>query len=124
MQCGTRFQQTEQRRCGNSERIPQCETRFQVSEAGAGSGPSGETSGPRITNQVTKARALEIEEQQGYKVGRKQLRELKEQVTDEWLPRAFAIRRDTRVWIDTANSWLVIALSRMSRSRRANLGGC
>ncbi|MHA6897275.1 recombination-associated protein RdgC [Ralstonia pseudosolanacearum] len=61
-----------------------------------------------VINQVTKARALEVEEQQGFKPGRKQLRELKEQVTDELLPRAFAIRRDTRVWIDTANGWLVI----------------
>jgi recombination associated protein RdgC len=61
-----------------------------------------------VVNQVTKARALEIEEQQGFKAGRKQLRELKEQVTDELLPRAFSIRRDTRVWIDTANGWLVI----------------
>lgn len=61
-----------------------------------------------VVNQVTKARALEVEEQRGFKLGRKQLRELKEQVTDELLPRAFTIRRDTRVWIDTANGWLVI----------------
>jgi len=61
-----------------------------------------------VVNQVTKARALEIEEQQGFKPGRKQLRELKEQVTDELLPRAFSIRRDTRVWIDPVNGWLVI----------------
>jgi recombination associated protein RdgC len=57
---------------------------------------------------VTKARAAELEEQQGFKPGRKQMRELKEQVTDELLPRAFSIRRDTRVWIDCRNGWLVI----------------
>jgi recombination associated protein RdgC len=61
-----------------------------------------------VVNQVSKARALELEEQQGFKPGRKQLRELKEQVTDELLPRAFSIRRDTRVWIDTAHGWLII----------------
>ena len=61
-----------------------------------------------VVNQVTKARALELEDQQGFKPGRKQMRELKEQVTDELLPRAFSIRRDTRVWIDTVNGWLVI----------------
>ena len=61
-----------------------------------------------VVTQVTKARALEIEEQQGFKPGRKQLRELKEQVTDELLPRAFSIRRDTRVWIDPVNGWLAI----------------
>ena len=61
-----------------------------------------------VVTQVTKARALEVEEQQGFKLGRKQMRELKEQITDELLPRAFSIRRDTRVWIVTANGWLVI----------------
>lgn len=61
-----------------------------------------------VVNQVTKARAAEIEEQQGYKPGRKQMKELKEQVTEELLPRAFSIRRDTRVWIDPDNGWLAI----------------
>ncbi|WP_420996447.1 recombination-associated protein RdgC [Cupriavidus sp. 30B13] len=61
-----------------------------------------------VVNQVTKARAAEIEEQQGFKPGRKQMRELKEQVTEELLPRAFSIRRDTRVWIDPVNGWLAI----------------
>jgi recombination associated protein RdgC len=61
-----------------------------------------------VVNQITKDRAAEVEDQQGFKLGRKQLRELKEQVTDELRPRAFSIRRDTRVWIDTVNGWLVI----------------
>jgi recombination associated protein RdgC len=61
-----------------------------------------------VINQVTKARAVELEEQQGFKPGRKQMKELKEQVTDELLPRAFSIQRSTRVWIDPVNGWLVI----------------
>jgi len=61
-----------------------------------------------VITQFTKIRAQELEEQQGFKPGRKQMRELKEQVTDELLPRAFSICRDTRVWIDTVNGWLVI----------------
>ena len=61
-----------------------------------------------VINQVTKARAAELEEQQGFKPGRKQMKELKEQVTEELLPRAFSIRRSTRVWIDPVNGWLVI----------------
>ncbi|ODV41459.1 recombination-associated protein RdgC [Cupriavidus sp. UYMMa02A] len=61
-----------------------------------------------VVNQVTKRAAPEIEEQQGYKPGRKQIKELKEQVTEELLPRAFSIRRDTRVWIDPDNGWLAI----------------
>src|SRR5690554_444563 len=61
-----------------------------------------------VINQFTKARAQEIEEQQGYKPGRKQMREIKENVTEELLPKAFSIYRDTRVWIDTRNHWLVV----------------
>jgi len=61
-----------------------------------------------VINQVSKARAAEMEEQQGFKPGRKQMKELKEQVTDELLPRAFSIQSSTRVWIDPVNGWLVV----------------
>ncbi|MGH8807586.1 MAG: recombination-associated protein RdgC [Noviherbaspirillum sp.] len=61
-----------------------------------------------VIKQVTKARAAELEEQQGFKPGRKQMKELKEQVTDELLPRAFSVQRSTRVWIDPVNGWLVV----------------
>ncbi|RJG08167.1 recombination-associated protein RdgC [Noviherbaspirillum cavernae] len=61
-----------------------------------------------VINQVCKARAAELEEQQGFKPGRKQMKELKEQVTDELLPRAFSIRRNTSVWIDPVHGWLVV----------------
>ena len=61
-----------------------------------------------VINQVSKAKAVEIEEQQGFKPGRKQLREIKEQVTDALLPRAFSINRATRVWLDPVNGWLIV----------------
>ena len=61
-----------------------------------------------VINQVAKAKAIEIEEQQGFKPGRKQMREIKEEVTDTLLPRAFSINRSTRAWIDPVNGWLVI----------------
>lgn len=61
-----------------------------------------------VINQVAKAKAIEIEEQQGFKPGRKQMRDIKEQVADELKPRAFSVRRNTRVWIDPINGWLVI----------------
>src|SRR5690625_2328698 len=69
-----------------------------------------------VINQFTKVRAQEIEEQQGYKPGRKQMREIKEDVTDELLPKAFSIYRDTRVWIDTRNHWLVIDAAAAAKS--------
>lgn len=61
-----------------------------------------------VVNQVAKERALEIEELQGYKPGRKQMKEIKERVVDELLPKALTVYRDTRVWIDPVNLWLVI----------------
>ncbi|MES2935185.1 MAG: recombination-associated protein RdgC [Pseudomonadota bacterium] len=61
-----------------------------------------------VINQVTKSKAAELEEQQGFKPGRKQMKDLKEQVTDELLPRAFSIQRKTWTWIDPVNGWLVI----------------
>lgn len=61
-----------------------------------------------VINQFCKAKTAELEEQQGFKPGRKQMRDLKEQVTDELLPRAFSIRRDTWAWIDPVNGWLVV----------------
>ena len=61
-----------------------------------------------IVTQFANERAAELEEQQGYKLGRKQMRELKEQITDELLPRAFVRRRVTYAWIDPVNGWLVI----------------
>ena len=69
-----------------------------------------------VVNQTARARAQEIEEQQGYKPGRKQMKEIKERVTDELLPRAFSIYRDTRVWIDTKNHWLVIDAAAAAKS--------
>jgi recombination associated protein RdgC len=69
-----------------------------------------------VINQVAKARAAEIEEQQGFKLGRKQMRELKDQVTEELRPRAFSIVRDTRVWIDPVHGWLAIDAAAPAKS--------
>ena len=69
-----------------------------------------------MVNQVSKAKAAGIEEQQGFKPGRKQMKEIKEQVTDELLPRAFTIRSDTRVWIDPVNGWLVVDAGTAARA--------
>ena len=69
-----------------------------------------------VINQFAKARAIEAEEQQGYKPGRKQLKEIKEAVTDELLPRAFAIRRKTCAWIDPVGEWLVIDAASLAKA--------
>jgi recombination associated protein RdgC len=69
-----------------------------------------------IINQVTKAKAAELEEQQGFAPGRKAMKDLKERVIEELLPRAFAIKRSTWVWIDTKNGWLIIDSSSPSKA--------
>lgn len=61
-----------------------------------------------VINQVTRARAQEVEEKQGYKPGRREMRELKDAVTNELLPRAFPVQRDTRVWIDPVAGRIVV----------------
>ncbi len=61
-----------------------------------------------IVNQIAKDKAREMEDQQGYAPGRKQLRDIKERVTTELLPRAFSRRKLVRAWVDTANRWLVV----------------
>ncbi len=61
-----------------------------------------------VVNQFSRARALEIEEQQGYKPGRKQMKEIKEQMTMELLPRAFVLQSLTFAWFDMENHRFVI----------------
>ncbi|MYM29496.1 recombination associated protein RdgC [Duganella sacchari] len=61
-----------------------------------------------VINQVAKARAAEMEEAQGFAPGKKAMKELKERVADELLPRAFSIRSNVWTWIDPVNGWLVV----------------
>lgn len=61
-----------------------------------------------VVNQVAQDRAEDLEAQQGFKPGRKQMKELKENVTQELLPRAFSRRRTTFAWIDPIGGWLVV----------------
>lgn len=61
-----------------------------------------------IINRFAKERIAEIEAQQGYKVGRKEMKELKESITEELLPRAFSLQRTTYAWLDTVSGYLVI----------------
>lgn len=61
-----------------------------------------------IIKQVAAERAVLLEEQQGYPVGRRQMRELRERVTEELRARALSRRRVTRAWIDPVNGWFVV----------------
>ena len=61
-----------------------------------------------VVNQMAKDRAAQIGEQEARPVGRRELRELKERITDELLPRALVRRRTTWAWIDPVHGWLAV----------------
>lgn len=63
---------------------------------------------PAVINKEADKRAAEIEEQQGFKLGRKAMKELREQVTTELLPRAFTRIRKTFAWLNVQAGWLVV----------------
>jgi recombination associated protein RdgC len=65
----------------------------------------------KVIKQVAKERAAELEEQQGFPPGRKAMKELRERVADELLPRAFPVRSELDVWVDPKNGWLAIDTS-------------
>lgn len=69
-----------------------------------------------VVNQEAKERAEAIEEQQGYAPGRKQLKELRERITEEFMPRAFTRQRTTFAWIDPVNGWLAIDTSSQGKA--------
>lgn len=61
-----------------------------------------------VVRQFADSRAKAIEQAEGRRPGRKEMRELREAMTLELLPRAFIHRRTTFGWIDPINGWLVI----------------
>lgn len=69
-----------------------------------------------VINRFMKDRIADIEAQQGYKVGRRERKEIKESVTEELLPRAFAIQHTTYAWLDFDNGRLIIDTSSASKA--------
>ncbi len=69
-----------------------------------------------VVNEEVKERAEAIEQEQGYAPGRKQLKELRERVTEELMPRSFTRKRVTFVWIDPANGWFAVDASSPSKA--------
>ncbi|MEI7612808.1 MAG: recombination-associated protein RdgC [Betaproteobacteria bacterium] len=61
-----------------------------------------------VIKHFVQERAKAVEESEGRRVGRKEMREMSESLTLELLPRAFIRRRTTFGWIDPLNGWLVI----------------
>lgn len=69
-----------------------------------------------VINDEAKERAAKLEQKQGFKPGRKQMREIKEAVAAELLPRAFAKRRTTRAWISPSHKWIAVDAATPARA--------
>lgn len=61
-----------------------------------------------IIRQVAAERAAAQATEQGFPVGRRQMRDIKLRVTEELRARALTRRRITRAWIDPENGWFVV----------------
>lgn len=69
-----------------------------------------------VVADAVRQRAAEIEEREGYRPGRKQLREIKDEVTDTLLAKAFAVTTVTRALFDTRRGLLIIDTASQSRA--------
>ncbi len=71
---------------------------------------------PAVVKQRVKEVSALIEHRQGYKPGRRQLKDIKDRVLEELLPKAFLQMRDADVWIDRRNGWLVVDTASSKRA--------
>ena len=69
-----------------------------------------------VIAEAAQERAEQIADQQGYAPGRKQMKEIKERVTEELMPRAFTRSRTTFSWIDPINGWFVVDAGSQSKA--------
>lgn len=71
-----------------------------------------------VLNEAVKQRAAEFEKEKGFKPGRKLLRDFKDIVASELLPRAFSRRNTTLAWIDPAAQRLIVDSSSPTRAEQ------
>ena len=69
-----------------------------------------------VIRQYTQSRLAELEAKQGFKPGRAQARDMREQVTAELLPRALVTRKLIYAWIDPVTRWLVVDAASPSKA--------
>ena len=69
-----------------------------------------------IVRQVAQERADVQAQKQGFPVGRKQMRDLRNRVADELRARALTRRRVTRAWIDPPSGWFAVDASGIPRA--------
>ncbi len=69
-----------------------------------------------VINRFASERIENIEAQQGYKVGRRERKEIREAITEELLPKAFSLQRTTHAWLDMENGRLIIHAASSARA--------
>src|SRR5258708_92493 len=69
-----------------------------------------------IVRQVAQERADAQAQEQGFPVGRKQMRDLRARVADELRARALTRRRTTMAWLDPASGWFAVDASSIPRA--------
>ena len=69
-----------------------------------------------VVRRKVDERCAQIEAATGRKPGKKEKRDLKEDITQELLPRAFTRRRRMFAWIDPVNGWLVVDAASQSKA--------
>jgi recombination associated protein RdgC len=69
-----------------------------------------------IVRQVAQERADIQAREQGFPVGRKQMRDLRARVADELRARALTRRRTTRAWLDPASGWFAVDAASIPRA--------
>src|ERR1700730_12927104 len=69
-----------------------------------------------MLRQVAQERADLQAKEQGFPVGRKQMRDLRARVGDELRARALTRRRTTRAWLDPASGWFAVDAAGIPRA--------
>ena len=71
-----------------------------------------------VVKAEAEQRAEAIAEERGYPLSRKELRDLRETIRAEWLPRAFTRRRRVPVWIDPREGWFAVDAGSLALAER------
>lgn len=69
-----------------------------------------------VIRQVTQDQAQAQAKEQGFPVGRRQMRDIRMRVTDELRARALSRRSKTRAWIDPERGWFVVDAASLTRA--------
>ena len=69
-----------------------------------------------VIREVVDERATEIEDEEGRKVGRKERKDLRDDVIQELLPKAFTSSRNTYAGIDPKGNWLLVDSAARNRA--------